>query len=195
MSSFGQRLHALREAFGYSQEQLGQMLGCSRVAVSQWEADQTVPTWDKLDVLVEHFTVPHAWLMHGKGNPPSGFPRCIAPRESEDFLMAWTPKRAARLGWLAGRGMSMESVLRDRQVGAISEQSLRHTATRWGLHFGNVEAPAKAPLLSIPVPPGDQEILDQAAAARGLSTASFAATLIHVIASERLFAAVMDDDR
>ena len=105
--------------------------------------------------------------------------------------MGWTPKRAARLGWLAGRGVSMESVLRDRRVGAKSEQSLRHVATRWGLHFGS-DAP---PPLSIPLPPGDQEILEQAAAVRGLSTASFAATLIHTIASERLFNAVLDDDQ
>jgi hypothetical protein len=34
-----------------------------------------------------------------------------------------------------------------------------------------------------------------AAEARGLSVASFAATLIHTIARERLFRAVLDDDR
>ena len=39
------------------------------------------------------------------------------------------------------------------------------------------------------------EILEQAAAARGLSTASFAATLIHTIARERLFNAVLDDEQ
>jgi hypothetical protein len=105
--------------------------------------------------------------------------------------MRWTPARAARLGYLAGRGVSMESVLRDRRIGAKSVQALRGIATRWGLHFGS----AAAPLLSIPLPPGDQEILEQAAAARGLSTASFAASLIHTIASERLFNAVLDDDR
>ena len=85
-------------------------------------------------------------------------------------------------------------VLRDRQVGAISEQSLRHVATRWGLHFGNVEAPA-APPLAVPLPPGDQEILEQAAAVRGLSVPSFVATLVHTITAELLIGAVMDDDR
>ena len=81
--------------------------------------------------------------------------------------MRWTPKRAARLGYLAGRGVSMESVLRDRRIGAKSAQALRGIATRWGLHFGS----AAAPLLSAPIPPADQEILEQAAAARGLSMA------------------------
>jgi hypothetical protein len=91
--------------------------------------------------------------------------------------------------------MSMESVLRDRQVGAVSEQSLRHTATRWGLHFGRAEAPAEAPLLSIHLPPDDEEILAEAARARGLSTASFVADVLHIITRERLLAAVLDDDQ
>jgi hypothetical protein len=84
------------------------------------------------------------------------------------------------------------------EIGAASAQSLRHVATRWGIKFGRDVAPADVEVnrpLAIPIPPADQEILEQAAAARGLSTASFAATLIHVIASERLFAAVLDDDR
>jgi hypothetical protein len=84
----------------------------------------------------------------------------------------------------------MESVLRDRRVGAKSEYALRHTATRWGLHFGRAEAP----LLSIPIPPADQEILEQAAATRGLSVASFVASVVHTVASERLFNAVLDDE-
>jgi hypothetical protein len=49
--------------------------------------------------------------------------------------------------------------------------------------------------LAVPIPPADQEILQQAAEARGLSAASFAADLLHVITSQRLIRAVMDDDR
>jgi hypothetical protein len=94
----------------------------------------------------------------------------------------------------------MESVLRDRRLGARSEQQLRCIATRWGLAFGGNGA-SVAPLtasssssLAVPVPPADREILEQAAQERGLSTASFAADLLHVIASQRLIRAVMDDD-
>ena len=106
--------------------------------------------------------------------------------------MEWTPKRAARLGWLAGRGVSMRAVLQDRYIGITSEQQLRNIGTRWGLTFGKDKS---SPSLAIPVPPADQEILEQAAQERGLSAASFAADLLHVITRERLFAAVMDDDR
>jgi hypothetical protein len=42
--------------------------------------------------------------------------------------MRWTPERAARLGYLAGRDVSMESALRDRRIGVKSRQALRHVA-------------------------------------------------------------------
>ena len=104
----------------------------------------------------------------------------------------WPPRRAAWFGFRLGRGASLESVLRDRQIGARSEQQVRGCATRWGLSFGD---DSKSPTLSIPLPPADQEILEAAAAYRGLSAASFAASLIHIIARERLFNAVLDDHR
>jgi hypothetical protein len=76
-------------------------------------------------------------------------------------------------------------------MGAKSAQAVKGVATCWGLAFGD----DKSPLLAIPLPPADQKILEQAAADRGLSVASFAATLIHTITRERLFNAVLDDDR
>jgi hypothetical protein len=39
----------------------------------------------------------------------------------------------------------------------------------------------------------DQELLEQAARQRGLSTASFVASVIHLAASERLLDAIVDD--
>lgn len=105
--------------------------------------------------------------------------------------MDWTPRRAAWFGFRLGRGASLESVLRDRRIGAQSERQLRGCATRWGLTFGN---DSRSPPLAVPVPASDREILEQAAAACGLSVTSFAATLIHTIARERLFNAVLDDE-
>lgn len=106
--------------------------------------------------------------------------------------MEWTPKRAARFGWLAGRGASMATIMRDRQIRAESEQQLRGCATRWGLSFGSSSGASSS--LAIPLPVADQEILEAAAQERGLSTASFAADLLHVITSQRLIRAVMDDE-
>ena len=59
----------------------------------------------------------------------------------------------------------------------------------WGLAFGDDAA------LSISLPPDDREILHAAAAERGLSLASFTATLVHTIAHDRLFKAVLDDEQ
>ena len=100
----------------------------------------------------------------------------------------WTPKEAARLGFLAVRGVGFRTVLRDETVGVRGELSVKHAARRWGLAFGNDAS------LQIALPPDDREILQAAAAERGLSVASFTANLIHTIASERLFRAVLDDD-
>ena len=50
-------------------------------------------------------------------------------------------------------------------------------------------------MLAVHVPLRDRELLEQAAQERGLSAASFAADLLHVITSQRLIRAVMDDDR
>jgi hypothetical protein len=77
-------------------------------------------------------------------------------------MYRWTHKRAAWFGFRLGRGAPLESVLRDRRIGAHSEQALRGVATRWGLAFGD----DKSPLLAIPIPPADQEVLEQAATAR-----------------------------
>ena len=41
----------------------------------------------------------------------------------------------------------------------------------------------------------DLEILEAAAHERGLSVASFTATMIHIAAAERLLGAIMDDER
>jgi hypothetical protein len=104
--------------------------------------------------------------------------------------MRWTPARAARLGYLAGRGASLHTVLKDMEIGAASAQSLRYVATRWNLKFGREvrsgPQDAEAPPLAIPLPPGDLEVLEMAAQARGLSVASFTATLLCTLTRERL---------
>ena len=61
-----------------------------------------------------------------------------------------------------------------------------HAATEWRVKFGSGGAPKDDAMLSVHVAPTDREVLEQAAAVRGLSTASFPASLVHVITSERL---------
>ena len=49
--TFGRRLQQVRKAAGLSQEQLGELVGMSRQAVSKWETDQAAPDIDKLALL------------------------------------------------------------------------------------------------------------------------------------------------
>lgn len=49
--TFGKRLQQVRKAAGLSQEQLAELVGMSRQAVSKWETDQAAPDVDKLALL------------------------------------------------------------------------------------------------------------------------------------------------
>ena len=48
----------------------------------------------------------------------------------------WNHKRAARLGFLAGRGMALESIMADAIICARSERAVRCAASRWGIPLG-----------------------------------------------------------
>ena len=48
----------------------------------------------------------------------------------------WNLKRAARLGYLAKRGLSVESIMADHVIAARSERAVRCVASRWGLALG-----------------------------------------------------------
>lgn len=51
MDHFGARLKHLREAHGWSQEQLGFELYVSKATVSKWESGQSQPRWENLPQL------------------------------------------------------------------------------------------------------------------------------------------------
>jgi hypothetical protein len=48
----------------------------------------------------------------------------------------WNLKRAARLGYLAGRGLSVESIMADHVIATRSERAVRCAASRWSLALG-----------------------------------------------------------
>jgi transcriptional regulator with XRE-family HTH domain len=124
-ASFGERLRAVRESFGDTQEQLGQLLGCSRAAVSQWESNLTAPSWDKIEAMVERFAVPHDWLMHGRGNTPAavlqeGQRRLLGHTVIREFAegdgaSAWVIPAAA----LEGTGATTETVIVYRVISGL----------------------------------------------------------------------------
>lgn len=76
------RIAAVRRAAGLTQEQLGELLGVSRQAVSRWESGQTSPDVSTLAALCEQLHVSADYVLLGKepetqgaGNAAS-FQRC-----------------------------------------------------------------------------------------------------------------------
>jgi transcriptional regulator with XRE-family HTH domain len=69
-STLGQRLRKARIAAGLSQEDVGDGLGVTRSAISQWEKEQTTPGSDKLVAAAEMLGVDIEWLRHGVGRGP-----------------------------------------------------------------------------------------------------------------------------
>ena len=61
--TIGQRIARERKRLGLSQEALGEALGVSRQAISQWEADASLPEIDKLIAMARCFGVTVGWLL------------------------------------------------------------------------------------------------------------------------------------
>lgn len=59
------RIQALRKSRGISQEQLADVLGVSRQAVSKWEAEQSSPDLERIVAMAEYFDVTTDYLLRG----------------------------------------------------------------------------------------------------------------------------------
>ncbi len=66
--SFGENLQAIRKKNNLSQEDLAEMLGVSRQAVSKWELGEGYPEVDKLVSLSKQLNVSLDSLMNDEGN-------------------------------------------------------------------------------------------------------------------------------
>ncbi len=60
------RLQELRKKMGYSQEQVAEMLGISRQAVSKWESGQGNPDIDNVIKLTEIYDVSADYILLGR---------------------------------------------------------------------------------------------------------------------------------
>ncbi len=63
--TLGKRIQALRKESALTQEQLAEMVGVSRQAVTKWETDQSVPSMEKLIMLSSIFEIPLGRLANG----------------------------------------------------------------------------------------------------------------------------------
>jgi transcriptional regulator with XRE-family HTH domain len=67
MQTIGDRIKMLREARGWTQEQLGQILGVTRASVSQWERGETKNIKNKTFLaLVSELATTHEYLLFGR---------------------------------------------------------------------------------------------------------------------------------
>ena len=76
--TFGEKLSKLRKEYNYTQEQLADVLGVSRQAISKWELDIAYPETDKLIELGKLFECAMDYLLKDEVTEkydvePSGF--------------------------------------------------------------------------------------------------------------------------
>ncbi len=62
--TIGEKILTLRKGRGLSQEQLADVLGVSRQAVSKWEAEQSMPDIDKIVAVADFFGVTTDYLLY-----------------------------------------------------------------------------------------------------------------------------------
>ena len=67
--TFGEKLQALRQKAGMSQDALAEKLNVSRQAVSRWERDETMPETDKVVALADNLEVPNPTGITAFGSP------------------------------------------------------------------------------------------------------------------------------
>ena len=102
-------------------------------------------------------------------------------------MTRWNLKRAARFGYLAGRGLSIESIMADDVIAAKSERAVRCAASRFGVPVGSNG------LLAVALSAADRRQLAGAAHERGMTVEALAAALLRQVAHDSLVAAVLDD--
>ena len=105
--TFGEKLQALRQSAGMSQDALAERLEVSRQAVSRWERDETMPETDKVVVLADIFGVTTDYLLRPQAaeqpsaeeHPPRSGPT-QAQRDTISRLGYLVKTKGYLLGWV-----------------------------------------------------------------------------------------------
>lgn len=71
--TFGEKLRELRLERGYSQEQLGKMLGRGRSSISMYESDQREPDFETLEAIADIFNVDMDTLANSKASEKASY--------------------------------------------------------------------------------------------------------------------------
>lgn len=97
--TFGERLQQVRRAAGLSQEQLGELIGMSRQAVSKWETDQAAPDIATLALLCGVLGVSADELL-GQEAPPRRAEGAPPVGGLEECVRINAAKRCFTAGWV-----------------------------------------------------------------------------------------------
>ncbi|RWE81926.1 MAG: helix-turn-helix domain-containing protein [Mesorhizobium sp.] len=81
-TTLGQRLRQAREAAGLTQNDIADHFKIKRVSVTQWEADTTRPSMERLPKLATLLKTDVAWLLDASGAAPVPIVREPKPRAS-----------------------------------------------------------------------------------------------------------------
>lgn len=91
--TLGERIQQFRKGMGLSQEQLADIVGVSRQAVSKWETDQSQPELDKVALLSKSFSVSTDELLGNNQNSKNA-------SQIESYIQTNLVKRLLALGWI-----------------------------------------------------------------------------------------------
>lgn len=95
--TFGEKLQALRQKAGMSQDTLAEQLNVSRQAVSRWERDETMPETEKVVALADIFGVTTDYLLREQ---PSSGPEKKPARDWMGRLGNLARTKGYLLGWV-----------------------------------------------------------------------------------------------
>ena len=96
--NIGEKVYQLRKAKGYSQEELAELLGVTRQAVSKWELGSSTPELESVVELAKLFGVTTDYLL--TDTQPS--PEKTEKTDWLDRLPGVIGSLVRRFGWLAG---------------------------------------------------------------------------------------------
>lgn len=83
--SIAERLQELRKQSGYSQEQVAEMLGLSRQAISKWESGQGKPEIDNIVKLTEIYDVSADYILLGTEKVSVPLPENVPVPEKKEL--------------------------------------------------------------------------------------------------------------
>ena len=126
--TLGEKLQQVRRAAGLSQEQLAEMLGVSRQAVSKWETDQSSPDLDNIRALCAAFGLSADELL-GVGPAPRA---AGCADRLEDYTRANFRRRCFTAGWVTALLGAMLLILAFFSLFLLKDVAIRQALNTGG---------------------------------------------------------------